>query len=61
MHTSPFVSSEPVLLEVAKSATSEEYDLEDRLHYCEDERSSSPSNEFGPPPTGPEYVVLDLD
>ena len=29
MHTSPFVSSEPVLLEVAKSATPKEYDSED--------------------------------
>ena len=61
MHTSPFVSSEPIPLEVAKSATFEEYDSEDSLHYCEDERSSSPSNEFEPLPAGLEYVVLDLD
>ena len=61
MHTSPFASFEPVLLEVAQSATFEEYDSEDSLHYCEDERSSSPSNEFEPLPAGPEYVVLDHD
>ena len=34
MHTSPFISSEPVLLGVLES--SEEYDSEDNLHYCED-------------------------
>ena len=58
MHTSPFVSSDPVLLEDVES--SEEYDLKDSLHFCEDERSSSPSIEFEPLPAGPEYVVLDL-
>ena len=58
-HTYPFVSSEPVLLEVAKSF--EEYDSEDSLHFCEDERSSSPSNEFEPLPACLQYVVLDLD
>ena len=35
--------------------------MEDSLHYCEDERSSSPSNEFEPLPAGLEYVVLDHD
>ena len=40
MHTSPFISSEPVLLGVLGS--SEEYDSEDSLHFCEDEHSSSP-------------------
>jgi len=59
MHTSPFVSSEPVLLEVAKS--SEECNLEDTLHFCEDERSSLSSIEFGPPSSGLEYVVLNDD
>ena len=59
MHTSPFISSEPVLLEVVKY--SEEYDSEDSFHYCEDERSSSPLNEFETLPAGPEYVVLDHD
>jgi len=39
MHTSPFISSEPILLEVLES--SEEYDPEDNLHFCQDERSSS--------------------
>jgi len=61
MHTSPFVSSEPVLLEVAKSATSEGYDSEDSLHLYKDERSSSFSIEFEPLPAGPKYVVLDHD
>ena len=59
MHTSPFVSSDPVLLEDVES--SEEYDSKDGLHFCEDERSSSPSIEFEPFPDGLESVVLDLD
>ena len=59
MHTSPFISSEPVLLEVVES--SEEYDSEDSFHYCEDECSSSPSTKFEPVPDGLEFVVLDLD
>ena len=59
MHTSPFISSEPVLLGVLES--SKEYDSEDSLHFCEDERSSSPLTEFEPLPTGLEYVVLDYD
>ena len=58
VHTSPFVSSDPVLLEDVES--SEEYDSKDGLHFCEDERSSSPSIECEPLPAGPEYVVLDL-
>ena len=58
MHTSPFISSEPVLLGVLES--SEEFDSEDSLHFCEDERSSSPLTEFEPLPAGLEYVVLDL-
>ena len=61
MHTSPFASFEPVLLEVAQSATFEEYDSEDSLHYCEDERPLSSSTEFEPLPAGPEYVVLNHD
>src|SRR6185312_926056 len=59
MHTSPFISSEPVLLGVLES--SEEYDSEDSLDFCEDERSSSPLIEFEPLPAGLEYVVLDLN
>ena len=59
MHTSPFISSEPVLLGVLES--SEEFDSEDSLHFCEDERSSSPLTEFEPLPAGLEYVVLDYD
>ena len=35
MQTSPFISSEPILLGVLES--SEEYDPEDNLHFCEDE------------------------
>ena len=45
-HTSPFISSEPVLLGVLES--SEEYDSEDSLPFCGDERSSSPLIEFEP-------------
>ena len=59
MHTSPFISSEPVLLGVLES--SEEYDSEDSLHFCRDERSSSPLIEFEPLPAGLEYVVLDYN
>ena len=61
MHISLFVSYEPILFEVAKFSTSEEYVLEDTLHFSEDERSSSPSIEFEPLLTGPEYAVLDHD
>ena len=59
MYTSPFISSEPILLGVLES--SEEYDLEDSLHSHEDERSSSSLTEFEPLPDGLESVVLDLD
>ena len=59
MHTSPFISSEPVLLGVIES--SEEHDSECSLHSCEDERSSSSLTEFEPLPIGLEYVVLNLD
>jgi hypothetical protein len=59
MHTSPFMSSEPVLLEVTKS--SEECNSGNTLHFCEDKRSSSSSIKFKPPSFGPEYVVLDHD
>ena len=59
MHTSPFISSELVLLGVLES--SEEYDSEDSLHFCEEERSSSPLIEFEPLPDGLESDVLDLD
>ena len=58
MHTSPFIPSEPVLLGVLES--SEEYDSEDSLHFCE-EHSSSPLIEFEPLPNGLESDVLDLD
>jgi hypothetical protein len=37
MHTSLFISSKPVLLEVAESATFEEYNSKDFLHLCEGE------------------------
>ena len=59
MQTSPFISSEPVLLGVLES--SEEYELEDSLHFCEEERLSSPLIEFEPLPDGLESVVFDLD
>ena len=59
MHTSPFISSEPVLLGVLES--SEVYDSEDSLHFCVEEHSSSPLIEFEPLPDGLESVVLDLD
>ena len=37
MHESLFISSESILFEVAKSATSEENNSEEILHFCEDE------------------------
>jgi len=37
MHESPFIPSEPILSEVAKSATSKENDPKEILHFCEDE------------------------
>ena len=59
MHTSPFISSEPVLLGVLES--SEEYNSEDSLHFCEEESPSSPLIEFEPLLDDLEFVVLDLD
>ena len=41
--------------------SSEEYDSEDSLHFCEEERSSSPLIEFEPLSDGQESDVLDLD
>ena len=58
VHTSPLVSSDPVLLEGVES--SKEYDSEDSIDFCEEERSSSPLIKFEPLPAGPEYVVLGL-
>ncbi|CAN6360763.1 unnamed protein product [Urochloa humidicola] len=60
MHGSPFTSSEPILFEVAVFAL-KEYEMEETLHLCEDERPSSPSNEFEPLPTGPYCVFSDHD
>jgi hypothetical protein len=41
MHVSPFVSFEYALVDLVEfSTTSQEYDSEDLLHLCEDERSS---------------------
>ena len=59
VHTSPFVSSDPVLLEDVES--SEEYDSKDSLHSYEDVQSSSSLTEFEPLPDGLESDVLDLD
>jgi len=53
MHESPFIPSESILFEVAKSATSEENNSEEILHFCEDERSLSLLNEFEPLSSGP--------
>ena len=61
MHGSLFISTEPILFEMARSDTFEEYDSEEILHFCEDEWSSSLSAEFEPLPAGPDYVVLDHD
>jgi hypothetical protein len=61
VHASPFISSEPVLFEVAKFATHEEHDSEEIFHLCENDQSSSPSIEVEPLPTGPEYIVLNHD
>ena len=61
MYTSLFVSLEPVLLEVAKSTTSEENNSEEILRFCEDERSLSLLSEFAPLSSGPKEVVLDHD
>ena len=61
MHESPFIPSESILSEVAKSAASKEHDSEVTLHFCEDERSLSLLSEFEPLPSGPGEVVLDHD
>jgi hypothetical protein len=61
MYTFPFVSSKPVLFEVAEFSALEEYDLEETLHFREDKHLSSLSTEFEPYPTNPYYVVFDLD
>jgi hypothetical protein len=57
MHVSTFTPSEPVLPELVEFSTSQQYDSEDPLHLCEDERSSSPLIEFEPFPTGSYHVV----
>ena len=59
VHKSLFMSSEPIFLEMAGTAISEEYDSNEILHFCEDERSSSLLSEFEPLPSSPEKVVLD--
>ena len=61
MHESPFIPSESILSEVAKSAASKEHDSEATLHFCEDERSSSLLSEFESLSSGPKDVVLDHD
>ncbi|CAN6372693.1 unnamed protein product [Urochloa humidicola] len=60
MYISLFVSSDPVLSEVAFFAP-EEYKLEETILRCEDERSSSPLTEFELLPPSPHCVVLDHD
>ncbi|CAN6371626.1 unnamed protein product [Urochloa humidicola] len=60
-HESPFMSSEPNLFQVAEFPALEQYGSEETLHLCEDKRSSSPSTEFEPLPSGSHYVVLDHD
>ena len=61
VYESPFISSEPVLFEMVGTAISKEYDSNETLHFCEDERSSSPLSMFEPLPSGPEYIILDHD
>ena len=61
MHESPFIPSESILSEVAKSATSEENNSEEILRFCEDERSFSLLSEFEPLSSSPKEVVLDHD
>jgi hypothetical protein len=61
MHVSTLMSSEPVLAELVEFYSSQEYDLEDPLHLCEDERSSSPLIDFEPLPTSLYHVTFDLD
>jgi hypothetical protein len=59
MHVSTLIPSEPIHPELVEFSTSQEYDLEDPLHLCGDEGSSSPLIEFDPLPTGPYHVVSD--
>ena len=61
MHESPFIPSESILSEVAKSTASKEHDSEVTLHFCEDEQSLSLLSQFEPLSSGLEYIVLDLD
>jgi len=61
VHKSPFISFEPILFEIARSATSEEKDSEAILIFCEDKRSSPLLSEFEPLSSGPEKVVLEHD
>jgi len=61
MHESLFIPSKFILFEVAKSATSEENNSEEILHFCEDERSLSHLSEFEPLSSSPKEVVLDHD
>ena len=61
MHESPFIPSESILSEVAKSAASKENNSEEILRFCEDERSLSLLSEFEPLSSGPKEVVLDHD
>ena len=61
MHESPFIPSESILFEVAKSATFEENNSEEILRFCEDERSLSLLSEFEPLSSSPKEVVLDHD
>jgi hypothetical protein len=60
-HVSLFASFDPIVTEVIKFSTPQEYDLEDPLHLCEGERSSSSSIEFEPLPAGQYNVSLDFD
>ena len=53
MHESPFIPSESILSEAAKSTASEEHDSEVTLHFCEDVRSLFLLSEFEPHPSGP--------
>jgi hypothetical protein len=59
MHVLTFTPSDPVHPELVEFSTSQEYNLEDPLHLCGDERSSTPLIEFEPLPTGSYHVVSD--
>ena len=41
MHGSSFISTKPILFEMARFATSKGYDSEEILHFCDDEQSST--------------------